>query len=133
MKQVPVWITGDGAAGMDVHVETATTARADRYKRPDEWMGWIYKPNLKIVSTHLYMKPVSTQLWNGWKEKKKKYRKWENRGKKKNRLAGLDKAHQAIAQQAIALEAEAKHQIKRGLKRIGSDGTFATSDKWFIK
>lgn len=72
MKQVPVWITGDGAAGMDVHVETAATAkaRADRYKCPDERMGWIYKPNLKIVSTHLYMKPVSTQLWNGWKEKK---------------------------------------------------------------
>lgn len=72
MKQVPVWVTEDGAASVRVHVETATNAkaRADRYKYPDEQMGWIYKCNLKIVSTHLYIKPVSTQLRNGWKEKK---------------------------------------------------------------
>lgn len=61
---------------------------------------------------------------------KKKYRKRENRGKK-NDLAGLDKVHQAIAQQAIALEAEAKHRFpdKKSTQRIGTDGTFATRSK----
>ena len=48
-------------------METATNAkaRAEHYKYPDDRMAWIYKCNLKIVSAHLYIKPVPAQLTNG--------------------------------------------------------------------
>jgi len=55
---LPVW---------ECYVETATNAkaRAEHYKYPDDRMAWIYKCNLKIVSAHLYIKPVPAQLTNG--------------------------------------------------------------------
>lgn len=48
---------------------------------------------------------------------KKQHRKEENIGKKKINLAGLGIAHQAIVQQAIALETKVKHHFSEEKKK----------------
>lgn len=105
-------------------------ATADRYKCPDKQIGCIYKCNLKIVLTTVHLISVSTiEKWMGETE----YRKEENIGKTKSNLAGLGTAHQAIAQQAIALEAKEKHHSsekkRSALQKTGTDGSYATNSK----
>lgn len=105
-------------------------ATADRYKCPDKQTGCIYKCNLKIGLTRVHLISVSTiEKWMGETE----YRKEENKGKTKSNLAGLGTAHQAIAQQAIALEAKEKHHSsekkRSALQKTGTDGSYATNSK----